>query len=152
MSSAFPFPSALTTADRRQRMILRIGAIYDAGFGVPLLFVPAMICTALALPLPGAGMIWLRLDGIFLVVVGSIYWIMSQNPARYLGIMAVILGGKVASIAFYCIYVIARHESKTFLLFAALDAVMFGLHVWALGPGGLARIRESMRPAESAAA
>jgi hypothetical protein len=142
--------SPLSTADRRQRAILRIGAVYDAGFGIPLLLVPVMICNALALPIPGPGMIWLRLDGIFLIVVGAIYWVMSQDPARYLGIMTVILTGKTVSVVFYLLYVFARHESRTFLLFAALDVVMFALHVWALGPGGFARVRAALRPAEIA--
>jgi hypothetical protein len=138
--------SATALADRRQRLILRIGAVYDAGFGVPVLLAPALLTNLLSLPLPTVGGIWLRLDGIFLIVVGTIYWIMSQDPARYLGILAVILAGKIGSIIFYLYYVLVLHDSNMFLLFAALDAVMFALHAWALGPGGFARVREAMRP------
>lgn len=144
-------PEPLTVAERRQRTILRVGAVYDAGFGVPLLFIPAIIMNALALPLPDVGRIWLQLDGIFLIVVGLIYWIMSQDPGRYLGIMAVILAGKAGSISFYVAFVVIQHVSKTFLLFAALDAVMFALHWWALGPGGIARINAAMRAAPDVA-
>jgi hypothetical protein len=132
--------------DRRQRVILRIGAIYDAGFGVPLLWIPATLTSMLHVPMPdGPASIWIQLDGIFLIVVGAIYWIMSQNPTRYLGIMLVILLGKAGSIAFYLYHVLALHQSKMFLLFAALDTVMFFLHLWALGPRGFVRLRGSLR-------
>lgn len=137
----------LTAADRRQRTILRIGSIYDGGFGVPILLIPATLAGMLNLPLPDVGMIWLRLDGIFLIILGIIYWIMSGNPSRYLAIVGVILLGKVASIIFYLTFVFAFGQSKTFIGFAALDAVMFGLHYWALGPGGLGRIKAAMQPA-----
>ncbi len=143
MTQALP----LSRYDQRQRKILRIGAVYDAGFGVPLLFVPAVLTTAMSLPFPNPGDIWLRLDGIFLIILGLIYWIMSEDPARYLGILGVILIGKIGSIVFYLYYVLALHETKTFILFAALDGVMFGLHYWALGPGGIGRIRDAVRPA-----
>jgi hypothetical protein len=132
--------------DRRQRVILRIGAVYDAGFGVPLFFIPAMLTALLRVPMPdGPSAIWIQLDGIFLMVVGAIYWIMSQNPSRYLGIVLVILLGKAGSIAFYLYNVFALGASKSFILFAALDTIMFFLHLWALGPRGFVRLRESLR-------
>lgn len=137
----------LTAADRRQRTILRIGAIYDGGFGVPILLIPATLAGMLNLPLPDVGMIWLRLDGIFLIILGIIYWIMSGNPSRYLAIVGVILLGKVSSIIFYLTFVFAFGQSKTFIGFAFLDAVMFGLHYWALGPNGLGRIKAALQPA-----
>jgi hypothetical protein len=140
-------PAELARSNHRQRAVLRLGAVYDASFGVALLLVPALLTGMMALPMPDVGAIWIRLDGIFLVVVGSIYWIMSQDPARYLGIMAMIFIAKAASIVFYVVNVYAFDQSRTFLLFAFLDAVMFALHRWALGPEWISRIRESLRPA-----
>lgn len=142
-----PVSAGLSLNDRRQRTVLRVGAVYDAGFGVALLAVPALITRTLALPFPDVGEIWLRLDGIFLIVVGMIYIVMAQNPARYLGVFAMILPAKIGSIIFYLTYVFGFGASKTFVLFAFLDAVMFALHWWALGAGGIARIRESLRAA-----
>ncbi len=146
------YPSVITPIDHRQRVLLRIGALYDGGFGVPLLIIPAMMTSLLALPMPNPGEIWLRLDGIFLIVVALIYLVMAQDPARYLGIMPVILLGKAGSVVFYVSYVMIGHESRTFLIFAALDFVMFWLHLWALGPNGLDRIKAALRPAEPAPA
>mgnify|MGYP006153376195 CR=1 FL=1 len=85
-----------------------------------------------------------RLDGIFLIIVALIYLVMSQNPARYLGIIPVILLGKAASVIFYSAYVFLGGQSKSFLIFAGLDFIMFWLHLWALGPNGLARIRAAL--------
>lgn len=146
------YPSVITPIDHRQRVLLRIGALYDGGFGVPLLIIPAFMTSLLALPMPNPGEIWLRLDGIFLIVVALIYLVMAQDPARYLGIMPVILLGKAGSVVFYVSYVMIGHESKTFLIFAALDFVMFWLHLWALGPNGFDRIKAALRPAEPAPA
>lgn len=140
-------PAALALSNRRQRTILRIGSVYDASFGVGLFCIPALLTSVMALPDPDVGGIWLRLDGIFLMVLGVVYWIMSQDPQRYLGIMAMILPAKIASIIFYLTYVFAFHASRTFILFSVLDAGMFALHWWALGPGGIARIREALKPA-----
>jgi hypothetical protein len=134
-------------SNHRQRVVLRIGAVYDAGFGVLMLAVPVFATGLLKVPMPDPGAIWIRLLGICLISLGLIYWIMSQNPARYLGIVAVILFGKFVSVAFYTIGVFVYDQARMFLLFALLDVIMFILHYWALGPGGWARIRESMEPA-----
>lgn len=137
----------LSQSNHRQRVVLRIGAVYDAGFGVLMLAVPVLATGMLRVPMPDPGAIWIRLLGICLISLGLIYWIMSRNPARYLGIVAVILFGKAVSVAFYTIGVFVYDQARMFLLFALLDVIMFILHSWALGPGGFARIRESMEPA-----
>jgi hypothetical protein len=138
--------------DHRQRILLRIGAAYDGGFGVPMLCTPVFATGLLSLPMPDPGAIWLRLDGIFLIVVALIYLAMSQNPARYLGIMPVILLGKAGSVVFYSVYVFAAGAAPMFLLFVLLDFIMFWLHLWALGPGGFARIKAALQPAQMTAA
>ncbi len=145
------YPSVLSPLDHRQRILLRIGALYDGGFGVPLLLIPALTTSLLAVPMPDPGEIWIRLDGIFLIVVALIYLVMSQDPARYLGIMPVILLGKAGSVIFYTSYVFLGHQSRSFLIFAALDFVMFWLHLWALGPNGFDRIKAALQPAQSPA-
>jgi hypothetical protein len=143
---------ALSTSNHRQRIVLRVGAVYDAGFGVPMLAVPAMATELLKLPAPDPQVIWIRLLGICLISLGLIYYVMSRNPERYLGIIPVILLGKAASVVFYLTYVFAYGASRTFILFAVLDVIMFSLHVWALGPGGSARVREALKVAPLASA
>lgn len=143
---------ALSPSNHRQRIVLRIGAIYDAGFGVPMLVVPAMATELLQLPSPDPEGIWIRLLGICLISLGLIYYVMSQNPERYLGIIPVILLGKAGSVVFYLTYVFCFGASRTFILFAVLDVIMFCLHVWALGPGGFARVREALKPEPLASA
>jgi hypothetical protein len=147
-----PEQTTLTEYDRRQRTILRIGAIYDAGFGVPIFFAPNFLFNILRIPqVSPDGQVWLALDGIFLIILGVIYWIMSGNPSRYLALIGVILLGKVASIAFYLTCVFVYGQPRTFLLFAALDAVMAALHFWALGPNGVDRIKAALQPLPVAA-
>ena len=140
-------PADLARSNRRQRTVLRVGSVYDASFGVALLVAPALLTGMMALPMPDVGGIWIRLDGIFLIVVGMIYWIMSQDPARHLGIMAMIFIAKLGSIVFYLVNVFGFDASRTFILFAVLDAMMCGLHWWAIGPNCVPRIREALRPA-----
>ena len=139
---------AIATANRRQQLILRIGSVYDSSFGIPILFAPALLMNTMGLPMPSIGEIWLRLDGIFLIILGIIYWIMAGDPQRYLALVGVILLGKVVSIVFYLTYV-ALGESKMLVLFAALDAVMFALHLWALGPHPMQRLRDALKPARA---
>ena len=146
------YPSVMTAWNHRQRVLLRIGAAYDGGMGVPLLFLPAATTKLFALPMPVPGEIWLRLDGIFLIIVALIYLVMSQDPARYLGIIPVVLLGKAASVVFYCTYVFLGGQSRSFLIFAGLDFVMFFLHLWAIGPNGWARVKAALQPAQSATA
>ena len=141
------YPSVMTRNDHRQRILLRIGAVYDGGMGVPLLCIPAMTTALFKLPMPVPGEIWLRLDGIFLIIVALIYLVMSMDPARYLGIIPVILLGKAGSVVFYTTYVFLGGQSKSFLIFAGLDFVMFWLHLWALGPGGWERVKAALQPA-----
>jgi hypothetical protein len=145
-------PAVLARSNKRQRTVLRVGGVYDASFGVALLVAPAFLTGLMALPMPTIGAIWIRLDGIFLIVVGMIYWVMAQDPARYLGIMAMIFTAKAGSIIFYLTYVFAFGESKTFILFAVLDAMMFALHRWAIGPEWISRIMEALKPAQLDAA
>lgn len=142
----------LSVWDARQRTILYIGAVYDGGFGIPMLFFPAWATGLLGLPFPDPGTIWLRLDGIFLLVMAMIYLVTARDPARYLGNVGVALIGKAASIVFYFAYVFLAGETKVFILFAVLDAIMLGLHYWALGPQGLKRFGPALRPARPARA
>ena len=137
----------LSVWDARQRVILYVGAVYAGSFGVLMLFVPAWATGLLGLPFPDPGTIWLRLDGIFLLVMAMIYLVTARDPARYLGNVGVALIGKAASIVFYFAYVFIGHESKVFIVFAVADIVMFYLHYWALGPRGLKRFKSALQPA-----
>jgi hypothetical protein len=123
------------------------GSLYDGSFGVAMLLFPRAACALFGLPFPTVGEIWLRLDGIFLLVMAALYVLTARDPARYLGIVAVCLAGKLVSIAFYCTYVFALGEAKIFLMFAALDFVFLCGHAWALGPNGGQRLIDAFRPA-----
>ncbi len=137
----------LSKWDARQRVLLYIGAAYDGGFGIPLLFIPAWTTGMLNVEMPDVGVLWIRLDGIFLIVMALIYLVTARDPARYLGNVGIALFGKVVSVVFYSTYVFALGASKTWLVIAIADAVLGYLHYWALGPQGLKRIRASLTPA-----
>jgi hypothetical protein len=145
-------PSFLDLWGRRQRGWMLAGAVYDGSFGVLMLAIPRQACAVFGLPFPVVGEIWLRLDGIFLLVMASLYILTARDPARYLGIVAICIAGKVVSIVFYSVYVLAFGAEKIFLMFAALDLVFLAGHVWALGPDGAQRLRDAFRPARLPAA
>jgi hypothetical protein len=142
-----PDPYVLGPWDRRQRGWMLAGSLYDGSFGVLMLAIPKAACALFGLPYPVIGEIWLRLDGIFLLVMAALYVLTARDPGRYLGIVAVCLAGKVVSIAFYCTYVFGFGEAKIFLMFAALDFVFLCGHAWALGPNGGQRLIDAFRPA-----
>lgn len=136
--------------DRRQRHLLWFGAAYDSAFGVPLFLAPIVTTRLFGLIVPptGDGTLWLRLDGIFLVIVSLFYLVTARDPSRYLGNVVVCLIGKIWSVGFYLNFVMAEGAPKTFLFFAVLDAIMFLLHLQAIGPNRWQRIREAFRAAD----
>lgn len=122
--------------DRWQRRFLSIGALYDGFFGVLVFFAPIWTATFFHLiaPEPGADSIWLRLDGVFLIIMALLYLLAARDPNRYMGIVLVCIVGKIWSVGFYSYYCYVLDAPKPFMIFAGLDFVFFFLHIWALGP------------------
>jgi hypothetical protein len=136
--------------DRWQRRFLLLGAFYDALFGVLVYFFPTQTTTFFHLLVPpeGVGSLWLRLDGIFLIIVPLFYLLAAADPDRYLGIVLVCIFGKAWSVGFYLHYVFWLGAPPMFLTYAILDTIFFFLHIWALGPDRMRRVRNSLRSAD----
>ena len=88
------------------------------------------------------GGIWARLDGVFLIITALLYWLASQDPSRYLGIVAVCIFGKIWSVFFYGTYILAGGPVG-FVIPALADLFLFFAHWWALGPDPVRRIRDA---------
>lgn len=151
MIDDFPPPpnSVLSRWDRRQRYLLYFGALYDGGFGVPVFLFPIWSIQLLGLPEPGAPPIWLRLNGIFLIVVALIYIVSARDPQRYLGNVLVAIFGKVVSVIFYVCYWVTLEGGDFLLVLAVLDAIVGVLHTWFIGPNRRAKVRAALRPARA---
>lgn len=143
-----PVPNILSRWGRRQRAILHIGVVYDGGFGIPMFFFPVWSTGLLGLPQPGVPM-WLRLDGIFLIIMALIYIVTARDPERYLGNVLVAIFGKVVSVLFYMTYVLFFEGAIFLAVLSFLDAVMCALHIWAIGPDKGAKIRAALEPARA---
>ena len=143
-----PVPNILSRGGRRQRTILHIGVVYDGGFGIPMFFFPVWSTGLLGLPQPEVP-IWLRLDGIFLIVMALIYVVTARDPERYLGNVLVAIFGKIVSVFFYMSYVLFFQGAIFLAVLAFLDAVMCCLHIWAIGPDKGDKIRAALQPARA---
>lgn len=132
--------------NRWQRFFLLIGAFYDSFFGVTLYFAPYWTTTFfhLIVPPPGEKVLWLLLDGIFLIIMGMLYVVAARDPARYMGIVLVCVVGKIWSVGFY-VYHVWHGAPPMYLSFAGLDFVFFFLHIWALGPDRKARVKDALK-------
>jgi len=72
---------------------MALGAVYDLGFGMAILFFAGTAAELLRLPLP-ADPVYLKLNGIFLVLLAALYLLPAREPRRYAGIVAVAAGGR----------------------------------------------------------
>lgn len=74
---------------------MALGAAYDLAFGVAILFFPAPAAGLLGLALPGDP-VYLRLNGVFLLMLAAFYVLPAANPRRYAAIVVVAIGGRFA--------------------------------------------------------
>ena len=119
-------------------------------FGIPLFLAPIATTQFFGLIVPpdGTGTLWLRLDGVFLIIVSLFYLVTAQDPGRYLGNVIVCLAGKIWSVFFYSYYIFVLGAPMQFLFFTVLDMIMFVFHYYALGPDRWNRIRSAFASAD----
>jgi hypothetical protein len=72
---------------------LALGAAYDLAFAVVILFFPSQGATWLGLPLPH-DLVYLRLNGIFLLMLAGFYMLPALDPRRYQGIVGIAVAGR----------------------------------------------------------
>lgn len=122
----------------RIRAIAAASGIYDASIGVAMIAGRSLLARLFDVALPQPP-IHADLNGIFLLAVAAGYSIPYRDPASragraYLWVMGPLLKG-AGAIVFVTNYFV-RHSPGSFLLFAASDASVAVLTLWALLTSG----------------
>jgi hypothetical protein len=119
----------------RLRWLATVSGLYDFLAGVVLVTASLTVDRIGDVPL-STPPVYSTLNGIFLIAVGLGYLIPYQDPQRgraYLWVMGPFLKG--AGALTFLLYYFARPSSASLLLFAAGDAALALVTVWALiGP------------------
>lgn len=117
---------------RRLGLSMALGAFYDLAFGVAILFFAAPAARLLGLALPGDP-VYLRLNGVFLLILAAFYALPALDARRHAGIVGVAIAGRFAGFL-YLGGVWLRGWPPAFLAlalgdlgFALLHAVLIGL-------------------------
>ena len=114
------------------RLIAAISGLYDCVVGALLLCAPGWLSSMFGVP-AASPRIFSDLNGLFLLAVGGGYYLPWRDPARYRGylwVMGPFLKG-AGALAFLADYAV-RHSPRSFLIFAASDALLALLTLWAL--------------------
>jgi hypothetical protein len=112
--------------------IAGISGLYDGVVGALLLCAPAWLAGAFGVP-PASPRIFSDLTGLFLLAVGGGYYLPWRDPARYRGylwVMGPFLKG-AGALTFVLDYFL-RGSPRSFLLFAASDALLAVMTLYAL--------------------
>jgi len=118
----------------RIRTIAAVSLVYDASIGVAMIAGRPLLSRLFDVPLPQPP-IHADLNGVFLLAVAVGYLIPYKEPhstggRSYLWTMGPLLKGLGA--ATFLVDYVVRHSPASFLLFAAGDATMAALTLWAL--------------------
>lgn len=115
------------------------GAVYDAAFGLPILFYPAPLARVLGIVLPKTE-VFLRLNGIFLLILALFYLVTALDPDRHPGNVIVAILGRVMGGIFFCVYALGFGGGPVFLLLGCADLGFALIHTWARGRRGSGRV------------
>ena len=105
---------------------MRAGAAYDLLFGVAILFASGPAAEVLGLGLP-ADPVYLRLNGVFLLLLAGLYLLPGIAPQRYQGVVAVGAVGRLLGF-FYLGWVWLAGQPPVFLALALGDLAFAALH------------------------
>jgi hypothetical protein len=116
----------------RLRAVAAVSGIYDLTVGLTMLLGRPLLARLFDVPLPQPP-IHADLNGVFLLAVATGYLIPFRDPERgraYLWIMGPLLKGGGALT--FVLDRLVRHSPRSFLLFAASDATLALITLWAL--------------------
>jgi hypothetical protein len=131
------------TAERRWAWVARsmaLGAAYDAAFAAAILVVTRRAAALIRLEMP-ADPVYLRLNGVFLLLLAGLYLLPAVDPVRYRGIVAVASAGRFLGFA-YLMGAWLEGRPAAFLGLALMDLAFAVAHAVLL-----LRARGSPRPA-----
>lgn len=72
---------------------MALGAAYDLAFGILILLFPGRGADWFGLELP-ADLVYLRLNGVFLLMLAALYVLPALEPRRYVGVVVVAVAGR----------------------------------------------------------
>jgi len=117
------------TTDLRWRWVARsmlLAAVYDFVFAIAILFFTAPAARVLGLSLPD-DLVYLRFNGVFLLMLGGMYLLPAAHPRRYRGIVSIAAVGRFAGFV-YLGWVWAGGGAATFAALALADLFFSLLH------------------------
>ena len=88
--------------DPRWRHVARsmaLAALYDFAFAVAILFFTAPASRLLGLALPD-DLVYLRFNGVFLLMLAGMYALPAMHPRRYRGVVSVAVIGRFAGFVY----------------------------------------------------
>ena len=103
-----------------------LAAIYDFAFALAILFATAPSARLLHLALPD-DLVYLRFNGVFLLMLGGMYLLPAFQPRRYRGIVSIAVIGRFVGFV-YLGWVWAAGGTATFLGLALADLFFSALH------------------------
>jgi hypothetical protein len=115
--------------DPRWHLVARsmaLAAVYDLVFAIAVLFFTAPAARLLRLPLPD-DLVYMRFNGVFLLMLAGAYVLPALHPRRYRGIVSVAVIGRFAGFV-YLGGVWYAGASVTFLGLAIGDLFFSVLH------------------------
>ena len=110
------------------------GAAYDLCFAVAILFFAAPAAALLGLAVP-ADPLYLRLNGIFLLLLAGLYSLPAVAPRRYSGVVVVAVAGRTLGFLFFA-WSWKTGAAPVFLALGTLDLLFAVLHaalLWRTG-------------------
>jgi len=122
------------------------GAAYDLCFAVAILLftVPAAAVLGLAVP---QDPVYLKLNGIFLLLLAALYSLPALAPKRYSGVVVLAVAGRALGFLFFT-WIWFGGGEKVFLLLGTADLMFSLLHGFLLWRTG----RSSPQPEQNTAA
>jgi len=113
------------------------GAAYDSGLAFFFLFAPSALAGLFDVPLPGEAL-YLRLVGIFLVVLAVAYTVAARDPERFRPFVAVAILARVLGFLALALSTVGRPDLAGLWPPALADLAFAGAHL-AAGRGLLFR-------------
>jgi len=111
---------------KRVAQSMLLASVYDFAFALAILFFTAPAAGLLKLELPD-DLVYLRFNGVFLLMLGGMYLLPAFQPRRYRGVVTIAAIGRFAGFV-YLGWVWAAGGAPTFAALALADLFFSVLH------------------------
>jgi uncharacterized protein YjeT (DUF2065 family) len=103
------------------------GGIYDIFFGLFILFIPRILAKIIALDMP-AEEVYLRLNGLFLIIIGTLYIVYWFKPEKNIILVKIAIGARLSGVLFFFAAYFLYGYPFTFLLLGIADGTWGIIH------------------------